>query len=81
MDNSKGLDQFNRDIAEAVDQGFLPGAHHLVRESGTIVNQQIVGYGHVKGKIKLHEHSLFRLACASKLFVSVGLLTLVELAL
>ncbi|MFT4676665.1 MAG: CubicO group peptidase (beta-lactamase class C family) [Patiriisocius sp.] len=78
MDNSIGLDQFNRQIAEAVDQGLLPGAHHLVWESGALVNQQIVGYGHVENEIRLHEHSLFRLASASKLFVSVGLLTLVE---
>tara|TARA_R110002072_G_scaffold31735_10_gene97604 strand:+ start:7219 stop:8412 length:1194 start_codon:yes stop_codon:yes gene_type:complete len=76
--SAETLAQFSAGIAKSVEQGLLPGAHHVVWESGKIINQQIVGYANVESRSELHEHSLFRLASASKLFVSIGLLTLVE---
>lgn len=75
---NSGYAKFNQQIAEWVEQGLLPGAHHQIWEAGTLLDQQVVGYADSDSKNKLHEHSLFRLASSTKLFISVGFLILVK---
>ena len=73
-----GYAKFNQKILDWVEQGLLPGAHHQTWEAGKLINQQIIGYADCDSKTALHEHSLFRLASSTKLFVSVGFLILIK---
>ncbi|MFT7245563.1 MAG: CubicO group peptidase (beta-lactamase class C family) [Candidatus Azotimanducaceae bacterium] len=75
---NSGYAQFNQQIVEWVEQGLLPGAHHQIWEAGKLLDQQVVGYADCDSKTNLHEHSLFRLASSTKLFISVGFLILVK---
>ncbi|MFT5562857.1 MAG: CubicO group peptidase (beta-lactamase class C family) [Candidatus Azotimanducaceae bacterium] len=75
---NSGYAKFNQQIIEWVEQGLLPGAHHQTWEAGKLINQQVIGYADSDSKSEIHEHSLFRLASSTKLFISVGFLILVK---
>lgn len=75
---NSGYAKFNEQIVAWVEQGLMPGAHHQIWEAGKLIDQQVVGYSDCDSKTKLHEHSLFRLASSTKLFISVGFLILVK---
>jgi CubicO group peptidase (beta-lactamase class C family) len=61
-----------------VDQGSLPGAVHLVMRGDEVLEHITVGYDDVESSTPVHRRSIFRLASATKIWVSVGLMTLVE---
>jgi CubicO group peptidase (beta-lactamase class C family) len=68
-----------RDSLQAhVEQGSLPGAVHLVMRGDEVLELMTVGYDDVESSTPVHRRSIFRLASATKIWVSVGLMTLVE---
>ncbi len=69
---------FNEQVARWVETRQLPGVHHLQMRDDDVLNEQIVGFADIEADISLHPNSLFRLASASKIFISAGFLTLID---
>jgi CubicO group peptidase (beta-lactamase class C family) len=68
-----------RDSLQAhVERGSLPGAVHLVMRGDDLLELTAVGFDDVESGTPVHRRSIFRLASATKIWVSVGLMTLVE---
>jgi len=61
-----------------VSQGQLPGVHYIVLEKGKVMDELLLGYADIDTERRLHEHSLFRLASAAKIYLSAATLTLLD---
>lgn len=78
---AQDLDPFQplRDSLQAyVEQGSLPGAVHLVMRGDDVLELSVVGYDDVESRTPVRGSSIFRLASATKIWVSVAFMTLVE---
>ena len=74
----KGLAPFHDSIQTLVDTGLLPGAVHLVARGGEILDVTAIGFDDIEDGVPLDSRSIFRLASATKIFVSVAFMTWVE---
>jgi len=72
------LDSLHQKISTWVDQRQLPGVAILAMQGQTLLDESYFGYGDVENAILLDNRSIFRLASASKIFVSVAFLKLVD---
>ena len=65
-------------IHKWVDEGKLPGVNHLVVKDGEVLDETVVGFSDVESEVALTTDSLFRLASATKIFVTLLLLRLID---
>ena len=61
-----------------VDEGALPGASLRILRRGQVAHSVTVGYSDLEDGTALMEDGLFRLASATKIWVSVAFMTLVD---
>lgn len=69
---------FPDQIEKWVNEGVFPGAHYLVTEHGEVKHQARLGQIDLEQQIAISDNSLYRLASATKIFVSVAFLRLVQ---
>ena len=65
-------------ILDWVDTGGLPGVSHLVMQGGEVLEETYCGYSDVESSSEITSSSLFRLASATKYFVSLLFLRLID---
>ena len=75
---SLDLSALTASLQAHVDRDELPGARLLVVREGAVVGDVLVGYSDLESRTPLTDRSIFRLASATKVFVSVAFLTLVD---
>jgi CubicO group peptidase (beta-lactamase class C family) len=61
-----------------LDEGERPGAAVLVIKDGEVVFERGYGYADLEKKVRIDEHSSFRLASVSKQFTATALMVLAE---
>ena len=65
-------------LQQLVADGTIPGAAFLIARGGRIVDVTTVGYADRETRTAVQRNSIFRLASATKIWVSAAVLTLVD---
>jgi CubicO group peptidase (beta-lactamase class C family) len=74
-DRFRELDDSLRSL---VDEGLIPGAVLLVARHGRVAHLARAGYADLESRTPVERNAIFRLASATKIWMSVAVLTLVE---
>ena len=77
----QSFDNFIAQVQDWINLSALPGAQCLLiepGEAGQVIRAENLGYQDIEQGIEVSDHSLYRLASATKIFVSVGFLRLVQ---
>ena len=63
---------------EWVNTGELPGLQYLIAEGGSVIASECLGHQDLEQRQPVNSNTLYRLASATKIFVSIGFLRLVQ---
>ncbi len=76
--SAPGLRALHDSLQRLVDKNVIAGAVHLVARAGRVVDVSAIGYADLESKTAVRRNSIFRLASATKIWVSAAFLTLVD---